>query len=580
MAERANGPSAGAKDLHEFSLVPEPGKVLLEFPVGRFCLAEHSPDSFACGVIACIGARYLVFFPSEAWAKTVRDRKLPPGALEKALHVQVAACILEDRSAPIEGVLTNLWIGWLKPGLENYFDFGEVGDPSFYFVARGTEEACLPFAQALFDVAAEKFSLQDVLNPIPVETRMAAIEGRFNRLEAGLNELLTLQRQGAQDVGDGGFATAAEEEAQGPQANGPAGRVTKLHLRPPAQRAQKADPVEAPPGLGAHQKYPGMDPTAVAAALQAGIPEEQLRAMSRVLSRKPGRLEDYPRPNGGAQHVLDEDLEEEDQELPEVNMSGLDPVSQALVKLTGIVDQLAVKKKADPMEDLLTGVSLGDAGSTEGSSSSLGKKHAATRLALSKLLRDRPEKIWQVMERNMEEDFHLQTVRPNSGGASFSARGWAEHRSRIAGYPRTVRAVWGVAGILDCFRQGQTDAARSRACITLAQFEQESIDHGSYLLAQEFAMEPPPPIAAFQQHTVPDPMELAATRLMNVSWVEAYTDRLKQVDNYMEMRRKLNGKSKGNQAPPGGDAKTSKGKGDGKGKSKAKKAEKADEHAE
>lgn len=98
----------------------------------------------------------------------------------------------------------------------------------------------------------------------------------------------------------------------------------------------------------------------------------------------------------------------------------------------------------------------------------------------------------------------------------------------------------------------------------LAQAEQESLDHGSFLLAQEFSMEAAPPISSFSRHVIPDPTEMATTSLLDPRWVEAYADRLKQVDNYMEVRKKLNPRSS---APPPPPLKSTKGKkGDGKGK--------------
>ena len=93
-------------------------------------------------------------------------------------------------------------------------------------------------------------------------------------------------------------------------------------------------------------------------------------------------------------------------------------------------------------------------------------------------------------------------------------------------------------------------------------------------------MESPPPLSSFQAHSLPDPVEMSATRLMNQQWVEAYADRLKQVDSYIEMRCKLNQRGKSSGEGQGkGDGKSSKGKSE-KGKGKTKKAEKAEEGAD
>lgn len=571
MAGLGNG--AAAAELEEalriFSIFQDVGLLQLDYTVGYLCIGEHSPDSFAIAIIACVGSRYLVAVPSDAWARKVQDRKLPSSALEKPLLVQVAGCSFDNREQPAEHLQVTVWLGWLKAGLEAHVDFEAAVDPSYYFLSRSGEK-CAPFGQALIDVACEKYQLQSVLNPQPLEARVAMMESRFGGLEAGMEEVLARLGGKPARAAESGFATAAEE---------PLDDDMEPSIAPAAKRASKKKqpaPMAPPPGLGNIHAYPGLDPTAVSAALQAGIPEHQLRTMSQLLGSKPKKLEDYPRPAQANGRVSEEDMEEnelEDEGM--LDQMGADPMAIAVTKLTAIVGQLASRKKEDPVEDALSGLS-GGVGSAEGGAS-LGRKHAATRLALQKLLRDKPQELWRILESNMEEDFHLATSMPNTGALHFTVRGWAEHRSKIAGYPRTVRAVWGVAGIMDCLRNGMVDQARARCGLMMAQFEQESIDAGSYMLAQEYSLEPPPPIHAFQAHRIPDPMEQPATRLMCVNWVEAFTDKLKQIDNYMEVRRKLTTKAKPN--PPGGDQKA-KGEGKGKGKQKSKKVEKSDEAAE
>lgn len=61
----------------------------------------------------------------------------------------------------------------------------------------------MPYAYALGDIADEKFSVGELLNPEPIEARMTAMESRFETLANGMQELLSLQR------GDG-FVSAQE----------------------------------------------------------------------------------------------------------------------------------------------------------------------------------------------------------------------------------------------------------------------------------------------------------------------------------------------------------------------------------
>lgn len=175
----------------------------------------------------------------------------------------------------------------------------------------------------------------------------------------------------------------------------------------------------------------------------------------------------------------------------------------------------------------------------------------------------------------MAQDFNLQTSLPNASMA-FTARGWCEHRSKIQPYIRTCRWIWGISGILDDLRTGQNDRARARCCLLLAAAEQESLDHGSFLLSQEFLMEPAVPLSSFQSHVLPDTTEMATTRLLDPRWIEAFADRLKQLDTYVEMRRKLTLRSRGqgqNPSQPAEAAAKSKGSQKGKGKKKGREGE-------
>jgi hypothetical protein len=93
--------------------------------------------------------------------------------------------------------------------------------------------------------------------------------------------------------------------------------------------------------------YPGLDPSAVAAALQAGVPSEHLSLMSRAIAGKP-RL--------GEQTALDpsskkQDNDQQDSEAesdPDGVDAAADPMTAALLQLTKIVSKLSASKKADP----------------------------------------------------------------------------------------------------------------------------------------------------------------------------------------------------------------------------------------
>ena len=134
---------------------------------------------------------------------------------------------------------------------------------------------------------------------------------------------------------------------------------------------------------------------------------------------------------------LEED-EGDDQPLdPNLLVPSGDPVSNVLVQLTAIVGQLT-KKKGDSLDEAMD--SLGASGLLD-QPAGLARKHTALIAALKKSFKENPKKLWEIIEGNMADEFDLRTSQPNIPGLSFTARGWAEHRSRIMGYPRTVRSA-------------------------------------------------------------------------------------------------------------------------------------------
>lgn len=364
----AEGVDAAAEEGLGFHAInPEAGVVISNYIPGCFCCPDFSTDISSVAIIACLGARSLVAFPGECWDKKVKDRKLPPGTLEKAILVRLAGCA-DEREIPQESFTVNVWIGWrLKAGFDQYIDFTSGPEATYSFLSRETADLCLPFAQAVVDVANEKFALNDLLNPTPVESRMSIMEAQIDALRAGMDELLALQRHSS---GDGGFQSAQENPV--PR------RVTKLHLRPQGARADAAPEgktkeaaMELPPGLPNVFDFPGLDPSAVAAARQAGVPDAQLKRMAQALAAKPGKLEDYPRPHRPEAEALfaDSDVEEADAGLEAAVQDNGDPVAQSLVKLTSIVNALAKKKETaqdEVVDGLASGVGSADSGSSLG----------------------------------------------------------------------------------------------------------------------------------------------------------------------------------------------------------------------
>lgn len=505
---------------------------------------QGSEDSFEVAILRPEEDYVLVAFPGSAWNRRVNSRKLPAGTLNKALSLRVAGAKAEDRLQADPSILVDIWIGWCARSLLTGISFDEGLFADYRFLDTTTSEPCFPFAEAMANVVADKFRPQTPAAP-PEEDRLRALEVGFQSLEASMQRLLAMQEQGGS-----GFATAAEEVIDGRQ--------------PAKAAAPPKKTVHPPPGL--EENYPGLDPGTVASALQAGVPKHQLRTMSSLVSQRPKIAE---LPNGKVPPPvveLDEEPDEDEwlnpvpgQEAPAPS----DSMAQAVVQLTKIVSKLS--SKSDEVADCLAESGSGGVGDLTSFQS---RRHSATLAALKKALKLEPKKIFTVVERNMAEQFQLASSLPNTSGHFFTVRGWLEHRSKVQAYPRTVRHAWSTAGALDCLIEGRPEECRARLCLMMAQMEQEALDHGNALLSQEFSLEPAPPFSSFVGHVIPDPVEMAYTRLMHPTWVEACAHRLKEVDTYNEMRKKLGQKPK----PSGASAADAGAKGSQKGaKGKGKK---------
>ena len=443
--------------------------VSLAFNVG--VLPIEGGEIFEFALVAIDQDRCLCCFLGAAWHRKLASRKLPAGALTRAVCITVPACTDEARLEPLADSFTTVWLGWLHADLVGQLSFQREVDATICFQNKSTSDPCYPFADSLVAAAKDRFNIgsegQD-LDAMQSEDRLAELEKKFAGLQDGLQELLDLHKSG------GGYVTALEGP---PPETRTAGAKPGSKLKAKAQPAVPGVSPSPPPGLDRRTMFPGLDPATVSAALQAGVPVEHLKIMSQAIRAKPGKLEDQP---GKKETVLVEEEEEEEEAADPAAEANLDPMQSALVKLTKIVGSLA-GLKGDSLEETLD---FGAGGSGLEQGGGMSRKHAAVIRALKKTFRENPRKLWMAMEANLADDFDLRTAQPNAPGATFSARGWAEHRSKIQGYPRTVRAVWGVAGILDAIRAGNVDEARCRCLLMLGQFEQESLDRGSYLLAQ------------------------------------------------------------------------------------------------
>ena len=136
----------------------------------------------------------------------------------------------------------------------------------------------------------------------------------------------------------------------------------------------------------------------------------------------------------------------------------VDPVGQALVKLTQLVETLSAPKRRSPstLDSLLDAAGSGASGSQEAAPSL--RCNAAARRALRAALVDNPCISGGGL---MKEDLHsLQTP---GFEVPRSARAWLEHRSRIGSHQTLARTSWAVAGALDAARRKGLGRVRGQA---------------------------------------------------------------------------------------------------------------------
>ena len=471
------------------------GEIDFDYSVGVLSIVDSGATS-AIIVVGEVDADLLVAVPAEAWHKKVRQRFLPSGALRKAQKVVVPICAAEDRTAAGGDPSLNVWLGLLAKNLEEHVSF-EQGSPDMNFPD-------LPFAGALVAVAGDHFNFVTAESELPA----VSTEARFAALEKQLHTLMTL----------------VEKQVKSPAA-GPTPST-----RPPALRRTGATPTAA-------QLPPGLDPGVAHQALQAGVSRRALDEMATVL-QAPQYAAAPPAPRQS--EVF---FEDEDDEVLAVDESGGagDPVSSAVVQMSKILTQMHKDKQKTRDKSLEGILDYAESGSAGASSTGSSKSKAAALRSLQRMLTEKPQLIASEIEKAMQQDWERSGQLPGIAAGGVTARGWLEHRSKVQNYPSTVRTAWMIAGILDCLRSDKFVEAKARSYLALAALDQQAVDRGSWLLASEVTLEPPPPFHTFALHRAPEPWEVPHSLLVDPRWCELFMTRLKDISDFQEKKGKLSG---------------------------------------
>lgn len=220
--------------------------------------------------VALVDSKLLVAVPRTSWHKKVAQRVLPSNALQKPAMVEVDAVFLNDRLVePVSSM--KIWMGFLEPGL--LMSLEEDADPDSFDYAFVPQESepMVPTAVALKDAAQEHFAFVSATEfPDPEEEASGlGMFGRVERLE-GLVEGLA-----------NSVATLVSKMDN-------AGAASSLAPPPPVPKRPSVLRNAGAKAAGSghvtfDDKFPMMDPSAVTAALQAGVDEDSLREMQKLL---------------------------------------------------------------------------------------------------------------------------------------------------------------------------------------------------------------------------------------------------------------------------------------------------------
>ena len=535
----------------ELHYVVAGGSLNFDYEIGALAVGDgDSRRTISVILVAPFEERLLAIFPQKAWDKKPNKRKLPSGPFTKPVLVEVACASPFDRTGLSPDGPVKVWFGMLARQLAEQvvFDSGEAPDISF----GPPETPLLPYAPALLELAENQFGYQTALSSGPAPAA-DPFEARFQALESALGQLSSSVQQ-LVDRDDPPRASPRGRPKTAPKPKAATVRQGRDAL------AAGVGPIPGTPGPpGKAKEVPGLDPAVVKAALDSGVSAVELKELGALMAKSRPTLGDFPA--AAREPALDEGSDFEGSQAAgaegQLAPPSGPPIEQAVVVLTGLMKQLVHDKRkpsdrAASLEaalDVAEGASLGE----PSSSSSSGRSKGAAYRLLRDSLEKSPELIYQEIERRLlDEDLLSRRAIGSLSAARSSARAWVEFRSRVGYYPTTIRTMWSLAGILDALRDDRVAEARARTCLAIAALDQACIDAGSWAYAQEILLESPPPLGSFHgRKTLADPLESYHTRLLSGRWSDLLLYRVKELESFLEAKRKL-GRSRG--GDPGGRA--------------------------
>ena len=385
----------------------------------------------------------------------------------------------------------------LDPKVEAGLDFVSQMVPAWRFGEKDREEL-VPFAPALIEVAQENYAFMTAESQAPIaEPPKPRGEERIDQLESTLLQLVDYRQVSRRPATTKTQTSSSPERRRQP--------ATKDHCRIGREhssiRPGRRDPFEPSSGDGEHPEAEAEE--------TGGFTQSPRSEASRI---QEGGTAD--------QHV-----------------------AQALKQLTKIAQKLTEpKEKKDWLDSVLDGGS-GAASSSSDTSGPSARRNAAAVRALQKSLTERPTQVYQAIEANLQSDYLARPISPGEPlGGGTTTRGWLVNRSRLQQYVNHVRWSWQVCGVWDALIANKPEEAGARCAVLIAASDQSAIDGGNWLFASSLLLEPPPPYQSFALHQPPTIQELQHTTLVEGRWIEVLLGHLKEVEGFIESKRKLGGK--------------------------------------
>ena len=171
------------------------------YRVGAFDLPAPGGEADSVPIICIseVDSQLLVAVPSHAWHRTVSSRVLPPRALFKPVLVSFAAVLNSDRHTILPDITIKAWLAYLRPEFERCLDFETPESEVLPFSSEEGLSEVLPAAEALVQIAEDKFNFLSAASggaeePEGTAHRLARLEESVIAMRSSLVDLAKQQQ--------------------------------------------------------------------------------------------------------------------------------------------------------------------------------------------------------------------------------------------------------------------------------------------------------------------------------------------------------------------------------------------------